>query len=635
MNITDYITSHFIKASNTDPLIFSAGSVELQAASDTTKQPTVNIVAYSGGTMRVGGFGEVVLDLRGLDASPSVTLLADHRASIEGVVGSAQPIIENGQLIARGTLTSATEAGQTLAQLGRDGVQLQASIGAEPLASRRVREGETIQANGQNITAPRGGLLLVSRAKLKEISILPVGADSSSTTSIAAQGNPPMEHDTPTPSATTIDHDGIDRICAGTFAPTVQARVDELRIQAHAGEIDVKTLQAGVLEALRASRSTPTLAHPASTGIAAGVSERDALGAAFLIHAGYSATAEKAYGADAANVAVDLRCTSALDLCRAAITLSGQQIPRDTKDMIRAAFSTTSLPIAFGSSIEKTALQAFQDTPSTWRLFGRAMPVGNFREHRAVRPYHTSGRFSEVGADGELKHTAPTEETYPHSAKTHGRMFSITRQDIINDDIGAVLELARELGRQGMATVSDLFWTLVLSNPSNFFHDDNSNLLTGGGSALDIDALSDAIAKMRAQVDGDGNAIDINPFALVVPPDLEATARQIVRSTEVQRDVSETDNRPMGNPWRDTLQLGVESRLNNAKITGGSSTHWYLTANPANVPAVLVSFLNGAESPTVEQAETPANVLGVTWRGYIDVGVDPGDPRGAVRSAGA
>jgi hypothetical protein len=40
---------------------------------------------------------------------------------------------------------------------------------------------------------------------------------------------------------------------------------------------------------------------------------------------------------------------------------------------------------------------------------------------------------------------------------------------------------------------------------------------------------------------------------------------------------------------------------------------------------MVVSFLNGNETPTVEEADADFNTLGIQFRGYHDFGVDLGD----------
>jgi len=58
-----------------DTLVLATGQVEIQA---TGKQPTVSIVAYTGGQMTVPGWGPVVIELSKLDTSASqISILAE------------------------------------------------------------------------------------------------------------------------------------------------------------------------------------------------------------------------------------------------------------------------------------------------------------------------------------------------------------------------------------------------------------------------------------------------------------------------------------------------------------------------------------------------------------------------------
>jgi hypothetical protein len=52
------------------------------------------------------------------------------------------------------------------------------------------------------------------------------------------------------------------------------------------------------------------------------------------------------------------------ELAAIALRLEHREIPDDRIEMLRTAFSTTSLPVALGQSIEKTAWQVFLDQSS-------------------------------------------------------------------------------------------------------------------------------------------------------------------------------------------------------------------------------------------------------------------------------
>ena len=126
-----------------------------------------------------------------------------------------------------------------------------------------------------------------------------------------------------------------------------------------------------------------------------------------------------------AAIAISARCDAAR-LVAMALRLEHREIPDDRIEMLRAAFSTTSLPVARGLSIEKTALQVFLDQSSNWRSVARTIPAQSFREGTVVR-LATENAFEKVGRDGELKTTFITEESSTYKNDTYGKAFQIAR----------------------------------------------------------------------------------------------------------------------------------------------------------------------------------------------------------------
>lgn len=87
------------------------------------------------------------------------------------------------------------------------------------------------------------------------------------------------------------------------------------------------------------------------------------------------------------------------------------------------------------------------------------------------------GIFEKVGPDGELKHAQLSEESYSNQIDTYGKIISLTRRMIINDDLSAFLQIPRILGRESALAVESAVFTLLLSNPSNFFNAPVTKLL--------------------------------------------------------------------------------------------------------------------------------------------------------------
>jgi hypothetical protein len=196
-------------------------------------------------------------------------------------------------------------------------------------------------------------------------------------------------------------------------------------------------------------------------------------------------------------------------------------------------------------------------------------------------------------------------------------------------------DTAQAFGRTVARRLSDLVYTVLLANGGSFFAAGNSNYFDGAATNLQASSLATAVAMMRAQTDADGAVLDIAPKTLLVPPELEVTAKGLLQSDFIQLTDSAAAGAPTGNVRKNALALEVEPRLSSAAFTGYSVLAWYLFASQTDAP-MIVSFLNGAESPTVEffGLDADLNTLGVSWRVYHDFGAALADPKAAVKSKG-
>jgi len=611
------------------------GQARIEAAQP--KHPRLRIVAYRGGVMRVEGFGSVVVDLAGLTLPDNVPILGDHENRLDSILGTGKAEVRGGRELVIFVNLADTPAAQQVIELLRSGIELQASVGVEPEAAKRIRPGDVVQANGGTHEAPAAGLTLVTKGVLREVSVLPLGADGTTQVSLAARaaqsGVSAMDKDVQKNEA-PADPVAAER---ARVAEIVELAADYpvIRGRAITEGWTIEATRAALLDILRASRPRGIVTHVDSSS--AGVPARDLLCGALLLHAGYAAVGEKQLGERIMQAAGDLRCRTLLDLCAASLHMAGQEPPRDRTELVRASFSTTSMPVALGDAANKLALNAYRTAPATWRSFSKIVPLQNFKEHTMVRA-NFGGGFTQLPAHGSLEHGTLTEETYTVRGDTYGQIFGIDRKNVIDDDLQVLAGVAEALGRAGARAVSDVLYRVLLANldPSGtaFFSEAHANLLSGAFTLLGYDSLANAIAVMTSRTDGDGRLVDLRPRTLVVPPELEQVARALLVSRTLARYTSEgTPIQPEGNPLFEIVGLAIEPRLSAESFEGSSPKGWYLFAAAEDVP-VAVGFLDAREGPIVEEVAPPADKLGVMFRGYTDFGVSLVDWRAALKSEG-
>lgn len=606
-----------------DELLISAAEVEIQA---TGKPPAVTIVAYTGGLMTVPSWGVVAIDLAGVDASADqVSILADHDASLRGIVGHGRAVIANGKLLVQGTLTPSTEAARQVIDLARGGFRFQASVGVTPVDYERIRAGETVEVNGRAVKAPASGFTLVRAGVLREVSIVALAADRGTSVAIAAQQKDHDMTDTETLTPEQIRADavaetkritGIRKACDGRY-----------------GDIEAQAIEEGwdvpktELAVLRASRPKATPFYGSRTAPSQSILE-----AAILAHMNCEHLAERHLGADAAQHARDLRATNLVDLCRAALQIDGKDAPHGRDGMIRAALSTYSLPVALGDAANKVLFESYTESPATWRAFASIKSAADFKDHTGVRPSDT-GDLKQLAPGGEIKHGSIKEATFKYSVDTFAKMLSIDRRDIINDDLSLFDDTARSLGKAAMRSLSDLVYTVLLANAGAYFSAGNGNYDDGAQTALASAALATGIARMMAQRDDEGRDLDIRARTLLVPPELQQTAKELLQSDFIQRS---SNDLPTGNALKNSVSLEVEPRLSNdTRFTSTSDKAWYLFAGIQDT-AIVVAFLQGKQSPTVEffGLDADPNKLAATWRVYFDFGAALADHRAAYKAKG-
>ena len=442
----------------------------------------------------------------------------------------------------------------------------------------------------------------------------------------------------------------IRRICAGG-APGGNKHA-EIEVQAIAEGWDAATTELAVLRAER-----PTLALGGVRRDADPAHAGRAMEAALCLSAGIpEETVGKWYDQRTMNAALSgrLRNAGLHSLLSYAVEAAGgsfrsyhvdnefiqsafeaNTVLRRREREIRASsgFTTISLSGILSNVANKTMLAAYTAVESVVGTFCAETDVGDFKE---VNRYRLTGAgvFEKVGPDGELKHAGLSEQAYSNKVETYGKMFALNRQMIINDDLGAFLQIPRIIGRMSALKREEAVFELLLANPANFFSVGNKNFISGAATNLSIDSLTQAEQAFLDQTDADGKPILLTPSVLLVPSALKVTAQVLMSETRINETTTADKGKPAVNPHAGKWKPVASPYLNAQGLAGGSAKAWYLFANPADVAAIEIAYLRGKRTPTIESGDADFNQLGMQWRGYFDFGVAMQDSRAAVKSKG-
>jgi len=671
-----------------------AANLELLAAEPYPENPEeeplrkFRMVAYTGKKMVTSTIPTpLVVDLDGLDmqAGKSLPILMDHKTT-QRVGHSTNIVVSNGELLAEGIMSAATKFTREVAESSDNGYPWQASIGATILKAKYLNAKSSQVVNGKAVQGPA---LVVAKSVLREISFVSIGADddtsavaasaasqkeidmgfeqwlkakgfdkdslsASALTSLKAMYDEEMgaENDDDAGDSNDINAGGDVDVdgAVGTAIKAERKRIADIReacngefpeiqAEAEANGWDLGETNRAVLKAMREKR--PNI----NTGLGKPESgDMKVVEAALGLRAGLDAEdLEKDLGEKAVVEAHAERGISLRDVMAAAMASEGVSVPRTFgNEFIRAALSTVSLPGILSNTANKRMLKAYQLQNITATRVCSEGDLADFKQSNRYR-LNELGGFDEVGATGELKHGTLGEDSAVNQLSTYGKMITLSRQMIINDDLSALTKIPAAMAARAAQKVDELFYTRLLSNPtftdgvSLFDASTHKNYQSGAGTVLSVDSMDAASQLFRNQTDKDGKPINVSPRTLLVPTSLEFTASQLVNSVALTAyGATDTDNVLTSNPVTQMgLQVVSSPWLNAQGLTGSSSTGWYLFGDPSVVDTFEIGYLRGARTPTLERVDLPSDMLGMGWRIYFDLGIREQDFRGMVLSKGA
>lgn len=288
----------------------------------------------------------------------------------------------------------------------------------------------------------------------------------------------------------------------------------------------------------------------------------------------------------------DFAHTSMAEIARVVLEHVGRRPQGGAAKAVEMALHTTSdFPEILSNVVNRTMLDGYEQGRSQLMQASREVSATDFRAINSVR-VSTGSHLDRVKESGEFTSGMIEEGAESFGLETYGKVFGITRQALVNDDLGVFSNIAPMLGQGAAYTEARLFAGLLEQNGGlgptmkdgkPLFHLDHGNL--GTGAALSITALGAARTAMRRQKGLSGEAINVTPAFLVVPPELETVAEQLIA------DITAAETSQV-NPFAGRLTLLVDANL-------PDPARWYLAALPGRPDGLQHAYLDDQRGPQV------------------------------------
>jgi hypothetical protein len=338
----------------------------------------------------------------------------------------------------------------------------------------------------------------------------------------------------------------------------------------------------------------------------------------------------------------EFRGTRLLDLARMCLESAGVKTRgMDAMTLVGHAFThraggyqtTAEFGVLFENVMHKLVLGAYATTPDTWSRFCATTTVSDFRPSNRYRA-GSLGELDSLNEHGEFKNkNLPDGEKFAVSTGTKGNIVALSRQAIINDDLGMLADMATKLGRAARLSIEMDVYRLLAANSgmgptmadgNPFFHSSRGNV-NSTGSALSVAGLDADRVVMAQQKDQSGNEIlDLRPAVLLLSTGLGGEGRLLNDAAYDPGDNKFMKPNRVRGLFRDVVDT--------ARLSG---TRRYLFADPAIAPAFMVAFLEGQGQEPVVESENGWRIDGTEWKVRLDAKAQAFDPRGAVTNAGA
>lgn len=635
-----------VKRKNSDKLNYRAFSVRVESGKPITlneKERSVEVVGATEEAVEVFDYErfEIVLEvllMSGLEMPKSrqVPLFDTHRRfDTASLIGSYRNMeTQNSQLLGRVHFSSVPEAEGPYTKV-KECHLTDFSVGYKPIRSEWVPAGTTIVVQGRSYEGP---VKVTTRWRVKELSCVPIGADEQ-----AKVRNDTRKENNDKGENTMSNKEMSDR--------KIQDERDRvMEIGAMCQKFDLVPLGN---QLIADGSSVEEARKEAVAAMERRIPDDDAdrLGHRVPVEVGYEAVEKRRHatidglvlraGVNLENPAPganEYRVLSLVDIARETLVGAGVKTRGlSSSRIIKAALqSRAAITSDFSSLLAGTAHKVLRESydmsPGTYELWCNVTENPDFKE-MSRNQLSEAPDLDEVPEHTPYKYGKFTDAKEVFQIASFGKLFGITRQALINDDLAAFTRIPMAFAQSAKRKVNAAAYAALTANAAladgvALFHADHSNYVgSGSGAAPAIATLDAARTAMRTQTGLQGAILNIAPRFIIVPAALETTTDTVLNSAG---DLDDNKSSAVKNPFFGKLEPVVEACLD-----AGSATAWYLASDKNACDTVEVCFLSGSNNGPYLETKEGWTVDGVEYKVRIEFGVKAIDYRGLYCNFGA
>lgn len=348
----------------------------------------------------------------------------------------------------------------------------------------------------------------------------------------------------------------------------------------------------------------------------------------------------------------EFRALSAVDLVRECAAIDTGRYHRDPAEAFRAAVSGATFGHVFSTNVYARLIAGWETIGDTTLGWCDEEDVPNFMQQEDIS-LQANARLEKLARGDTAKHATASDSHETYKIARYAKQFVVDEQDILDDRLNAIMRMPFEMGEAARKFRPDLVYSLMMENPAlvadtSAVFNATAVTTTGGhanlGSAvLGSDAMKAAISAMGKQR-LNGNVLNIRPNFLIVPAELEWTARALTASAALAKlfaDSSDPFYSQMNLLAQEGIRVVIDDRLGAVgvvdPITGvvrtGSDTAWYMAMGGSK--SIRVAYLRGTNrQPVMRSFMLDKGQWGIGWDIKLDIGAAFMEYRGWYKSTG-